>query len=209
MATALILIICHFTFTTVTTTMFRQKNLGRVLNKLQMLFLEIQLLPKLMWNLLKSASLSLFNLNTTHHKKVSGKLNNKSHTFVTTNATKRWLQSAGWYPVVLLSSVSFEDLLFCLNFVIYLSRNITLKYLNNIPGTFLSKCFSKQTFSKSRKCSNFSLLPCVCNVWCIYLVVKKDKNLLPDMYSCPKDEHIQELTMKPASERNKIKQDRS
>ena len=27
------------------------------------------------------------------------------------------------------------------------------------------------------------------------------------MYSCPKDEHIQELTMKPVSERNKIKQD--
>lgn len=71
--------------------------------------------------------------------------------------TKRWLQSAGWYPVVLLSSVSFKDLLFCLNFAIYLSINITLKYLNNIPGTFLTKCFSKQTFSKSSKCSNFSL----------------------------------------------------
>lgn len=38
---------------------------------------------------------------------------------------------------------------------------------------------------------------------------KKDKNLLPGMYSCPKDEHIQELTMKPVSERNKIKQDMS
>lgn len=36
---------------------------------------------------------------------------------------------------------------------------------------------------------------------------KKKKNLLPDMYSCPKDEHIRELTMKPMSERNKIKQD--
>ena len=208
MATALILIICHFTFTTVTTTMFRQKNLGRVLNKLQMLFLEIQLLPKLMWNLLKSASLSLFNLNTTHHKKVSGKLNNKSHTFVTTNAYQKMTAKCRLVPCCAFK-LYFLLPLFCLNFVIYLSRNITLKYLNNIPGTFLSKCFSKQTFSKSRKCSNFSLLPCVCNVWCIYLVVKKDKNLLPDMYSCPKDEHIQELTMKPASERNKIKQDRS
>ena len=29
------------------------------------------------------------------------------------------------------------------------------------------------------------------------------------MYSCPKDEHTQELTMKPVSERNKIKQDMS
>ena len=29
------------------------------------------------------------------------------------------------------------------------------------------------------------------------------------MYSCPKDEHIQELTMKLVSERNKIKQDMS
>ena len=54
-----------------------------------MLFLEIQPLPKLMSNLLKSASLRLFNLNTTHHKKVSGKLNNKSHTFVTTNAYQK------------------------------------------------------------------------------------------------------------------------
>lgn len=60
--------------------------------------------------------------------------------------SKRWLQSAGWYPVVLLSSVSFEDLLFCLNFAIYLSINITLKYLNKL----YSACIFEWMFNQSQ-----------------------------------------------------------
>ena len=85
--------------------------------------------------------------------------------------------------------------------------NIILKHLNNISGTFLTECLSKQPLSKLSKC-NFTVS---CMLCLMYLLSgqKKKKNLLPGMYSCPKDEHIQELTMKPASERNKIKQDRS
>ena len=52
--------------------------------------------------------------------------------------------------------------------------NIILKHLNNISGTFLTECLSKQPLSKLSKC-NFALLSRACYVWCIYLVVKKRK----------------------------------
>ena len=41
--------------------------------------------------------------------------------------------------------------------------NIILKYLNNISGTFVTECLSKQPLSKLSKC-NFALLSRTCHV---------------------------------------------